>query len=175
VALDDLRKRADSDPLTGLPNRNVLNRLLDQERDRRKAAAGVAFHYIDLDGFKPVNDTHGHLYGDEVLRVVADRLRRATRQGDVVLRMGGDEFAIVQRNVDGQSGALLLADTIIAAISEPITVHGRTLQVGASVGIALSLDGTQPLRELSVAADRALYRAKALGGRRSVISGAWET
>ncbi|MGC4085112.1 MAG: sensor domain-containing diguanylate cyclase [Vicinamibacterales bacterium] len=173
-AIESLRRRADTDPLTGLPNRNVLTRLLESEEDRRKQVRGVAFHYIDLDGFKLVNDTHGHIFGDEVLRIVADRLRRSTRQGDIVLRMGGDEFAVVQMGVDGPASALLLADAIVEAISEPIVAHGRTVGVGASVGIALSVDGTARLRDLSAKADHALYRAKALGGRRSMISGAWE-
>ena len=174
MAMADLRRRADTDPLTGLPNRHVLNRLLEQDADRRHSSPGVAFHYIDLDRFKPVNDNHGHLFGDEVLRVVAERLRRSTRQGDVVLRMGGDEFAVVQVGVDGPAGALLLADAIVDAISEPITAHGHTIRVGASVGIAISPDASTPLRDLSAEADRALYRAKAMGGRKSVIAGAWE-
>lgn len=173
-AIEALRRRADTDPLTALPNRNVLTRLLENEGDRRKPAQGLAFHYIDLDGFKPVNDTHGHLFGDEVLRVVAERLRRATRQGDIVLRMGGDEFAVLQMGVRGAAEALLLADAMIEAISEPIVAHGRTLHVGASIGIALSGDAPAKLQELSVEADKALYHAKALGGRRRVISGSWE-
>lgn len=175
VVAETLRMRADTDPLTGLPNRNVLNRLGESASDRRRASAGVAFHYIDLDRFKPVNDTYGHLLGDEVLRIVADRLRAVTRQGDTVIRMGGDEFAVVQAGVDDPASALMLADAVVDALGQPIVAHGRSVRVGASVGIALSVDGTTSLRELSDAADRALYRAKALGGNRSLVAGAWET
>jgi diguanylate cyclase (GGDEF)-like protein len=135
----------------------------------------VAFHYVDLDRFKPVNDTYGHLLGDEVLRIVAERLRAATRQGDTVIRMGGDEFAVVQANVHDQASALVLADAIVETLGQPIIAHGRSVRVGASVGIALSAGGTASLRELSEAADRALYQAKALGGSRSLIAGSWDT
>ena len=175
VAAESLRKRADTDPLTGLPNRNVLTRLGESANDRRRASPGVAFHYIDLDRFKPVNDTYGHMLGDEVLRIVAERLRASTRQGDTVIRMGGDEFAVVQVGVDDPASALMLADAIVDALGQPMVAHGRSVRVGASVGIALSVDGTSSLRELSESADRALYRAKALGGNRSLIAGAWET
>lgn len=175
VVVESLRQRADTDPLTGLPNRNVLTRLGESADDRRRASPGVAFHYIDLDRFKPVNDTYGHLLGDEVLRIVAERLRAATRQGDTVIRMGGDEFAVVQAGVDDPASALLLADAIVEAIGQPMVAHGRSVRVGASVGIAISAEGTSRMSELSAAADRALYRAKALGGNRSLIAGAWET
>lgn len=175
VAVESLRKRADTDPLTGLPNRNVLARLGEAAADRRRLSPGVAFHYVDLDRFKPVNDTYGHLLGDEVLRIVAERLRAATRQGDTVIRMGGDEFAVVQANVHDQASALVLADAIVETLGQPIIAHGRSVRVGASVGIALSAGGTASLRELSEAADRALYQAKALGGSRSLIAGSWDT
>lgn len=171
---ESLRRRADTDPLTGLPNRHVLNRLASSPADRRRASPGVAFHYIDLDGFKPVNDTYGHLFGDDVLRVVAERLRLATRQGDTVLRMGGDEFAVVQAGVETPAAALVLADAMVQAVGQPILVNGHTLRVGASVGIAYSADGSVSLHDMTADADRALYRAKALGGNRSLIAGAWE-
>lgn len=171
VVTESLRRRADTDALTGLPNRHVLDRLFPPGDDRRRPSPGVAFHYIDLDDFKPVNDTYGHLFGDEVLRVVAERLRQATRQDDTLLRMGGDEFAVVQVDVADPHAAHVLADAIVQAVSQPIVLLGRTLRVGASVGIAYSADGSTSLRDLSAEADRALYRVKALGGNGSLIAG----
>jgi GGDEF domain-containing protein/PAS domain-containing protein len=100
MEVEELRRRADMDALTGLPNRHRLMRLFaDRAAGGVTGAAGVAFFFIDLDDFKPVNDTHGHAVGDEVLRIVANRLRHMVRKDDLVVRVGGDEFAIVQLGV----------------------------------------------------------------------------
>ena len=135
--------------------------------------AGFAFFYIDLDGFKPVNDQHGHAMGDEVLRIVASRLLHAVRKGDLVVRVGGDEFVVVQAGVGDVAVAAALADKLVAGIERPIALSGLTIRVGASIGIAIRPDLARGLEEVSAAADRALYRAKAAGGGRwAVESGA---
>jgi diguanylate cyclase (GGDEF)-like protein len=165
LAVEDLRRRADLDALTGLPNRNHLHRLFDQGSiERRGAHDHFAFFYVDLDDFKPVNDTHGHAHGDEVLRIVASRLRHAVRSDDLVVRLGGDEFAVIQAGVSDINAAAALADMMIACISEPIALAGQMIRVGASVGIAIRTNLSGGLAEVSAAADRALYRAKAAGG-----------
>jgi len=170
VVAEDLRRRADTDPLTGLPNRNRLHAYFGEPRDRRQEGARVAFHYLDLDDFKPVNDTCGHPVGDEVLRVVAQRLRLTVRQDDLVVRLGGDEFAVVQAGIDDAAQAAVLAEKLIAAIAEPILVQGREIAIGASIGIAVCSSQNCLLTDLSWAADRALYQAKSTGGRRYVMA-----
>jgi len=171
LEFEDLRRRADADALTGLPNRNCLHALFDHSRDGRRGEHDhFAFHYIDLDDFKPVNDTHGHPVGDEVLRIVAVRLRHAIRKDDVVVRLGGDEFAVVQRGLQTESAAGALADKIIASLSEPIMLRGQTVRVGASIGIAFRTRSNDGFNQVSAAADRALYRAKAAGGGRWVMA-----
>ena len=130
---------------------------------------GFAFHYIDLDDFKPVNDQLGHPVGDEVLRMISQRLQQTVRKDDLVVRMGGDEFAIVQTGVDSPRAASALAKKIIGAVGAPIFVLGHTVSVGASVGITLCTGYQCPLQEISAAADRALYKAKAAGGRCHVL------
>jgi len=171
LALEDLRRRADADALTGLPNRNRLHAVFEQGGSGwRGTRDGLAFHYIDLDDFKPVNDTHGHSVGDEVLQIVARRLRHATRSEDLVVRLGGDEFAVLQTGLETAEAAFALADKIITSISEPITLRGQTVRVGASIGIAFRTDSNLGLSELSTAADRALYRAKAAGGGHWVVA-----
>jgi len=164
LAVDDLRRRADADPLTGLANRRRLHQLLGGEAERRGASTRFAFHYLDLDDFKPVNDTLGHAAGDEVLRIVAQRLLGLVRQDDLVVRMGGDEFAIVQSGVHDSSSALALAYKVTAALAEPMVVNGHEVRIGSSIGVALG-DRSTRLGEVCLAADRALYRAKAQGGR----------
>jgi diguanylate cyclase (GGDEF)-like protein len=171
LEVEDLRRRADADALTGLPNRNSLHSVFKQaDIGRRDEQAQFAFFYLDLDAFKPVNDTHGHAVGDEVLRIVASRIRHAVRKDDVVARIGGDEFAIVQRGPQTADTAGTLADKIIASVSEPIILLGRTVRVGASIGIAFRTRQSDGLNEVSTAADRALYRAKAAGGGRWVVA-----
>ena len=170
MVTDDLRRRADTDPLTGLPNRNRLHAYFGEARDQRHAGARVAFHYLDLDDFKPVNDTCGHPVGDEVLRVVAQRLRQTVRQDDLVVRLGGDEFAVVQAGIDDPAQAAVLAEKILAAIAEPIRVEGRDIAIGASVGVAVCSSRSCQLTDVSWAADRALYQAKSAGGRRYVVA-----
>jgi diguanylate cyclase (GGDEF)-like protein len=170
VVADDLRRRADTDPLTGLPNRNRLHAYFGEGRDQRREGSHVAFHYLDLDDFKPVNDTCGHPVGDEVLRVVAQRLRLTVRQDDLVVRLGGDEFAVVQAGIDDSSQAAVLAEKIIAAIAEPIRVEGRDIAIGASIGVAVCSSRSCRLTDVSYAADRALYQAKSAGGRRYVVA-----
>ncbi len=163
--VEDLKQRADKDPLTGLPNRNRLQSFFLQGFGRRGPDDGFAFHYIDLDDFKPVNDKLGHPVGDEVLRLVSQRLQQTVRKDDLVVRMGGDEFAIVQTGVETRQAASALAEKIISVIAAPIQLLGHTVSVGASVGITLCKGYQCPLKDISAAADRALYRAKSAGGR----------
>lgn len=170
IVAEELRHRADHDPLTGLFNRHYLNDWLKQGLGRRGPSDHFAFHYIDLDGFKPVNDTWGHSVGDEVLRVIAQRLQQAVRRDDLVVRMGGDEFAVVQTGIEGRADVRVLADKLLAAISAPITALGRPVEVGASIGVAICAGGGWTVKEISADADRALYQAKAAGGRRYVIA-----
>jgi len=171
LEVEELRRRADADALTGLPNRNRLYSLFTQaDIGRRDEQGHFAFFYLDLDVFKPVNDTHGHAVGDEVLRIVASRIRHTVRKDDVVARIGGDEFAIVQRGSQTVDTAGALADKIIASVSEPIIILGHTVRVGASIGIAFRTSQSDGFNEVSTAADRALYRAKAAGGGRWVVA-----
>lgn len=170
VVAEELRHRADHDPLTGLANRHQLGDWFRQGLGRRGPSDHFAFHYIDLDGFKPVNDTWGHSVGDEVLRVIAQRLQQAVRRDDLVVRMGGDEFAVVQTGIEDRGDIRVLAEKLLAAISAPIGALGRVIEVGASIGVAICSGDGWSVKQISADADRALYQAKAAGGRRFMIA-----
>ncbi len=152
------------DPLTGLANRVAFGAHLAESLGRlRRGDEALAVLYVDLDRFKLVNDTLGHPVGDALLRQVADRLRAACRSSDVVARLGGDEFAIIQAASGQPQAAQSLSRRLIALVSRPYEVDGHTLNVGASVGVALApVDGDDPATLLKNA-DLALYRAKADG------------
>jgi diguanylate cyclase (GGDEF)-like protein/PAS domain S-box-containing protein len=154
-----LRHLADHDPLTGLLNRRGFESALDAHvaRCRRYGAAG-ALLVIDLDGFKHVNDTHGHHAGDELLVDVASGLRERVRETDVLARLGGDEFAVLLP-VETAAQAEVAAEALVAVIRE----RGRVRGVTASIGVALVDATTETGEELQVRADRAMYAAKAAG------------
>ncbi|MCX9157489.1 sensor domain-containing diguanylate cyclase [Niveibacterium sp. 24ML] len=165
---DALRDAALSDTVTGLANR----RAYDQQLERRHAQGSpFAVLFVDLDGFKAVNDNFGHDTGDALLKVVAQRLQRALRQGDLVARLGGDEFALLASTSDGAGEARALAERLIRTISEPIHLAGGTVQVGASVGVALAQSRHSDPRVLVRAADAAMYRAKGAGKGRVELAG----
>ncbi|OMQ13838.1 hypothetical protein A7K94_0220790, partial [Modestobacter sp. VKM Ac-2676] len=133
--------RAAHDPLTELPNRAQAMQLTASALSRaRRSGAMTGLLFVDLDGFKAVNDTHGHACGDEVLRAVAGRLEAAVRSGDVVCRLGGDEFVVLVEPVETERDLLELAERLIAVVGEPITTDGHQLRVGASIGVAVSRD-----------------------------------
>lgn len=163
--VDDLRRRADTDALTGLANRRRLELVLREVPSRRDRDGLTAIHYIDLDGFKPVNDSLGHVAGDFVLQEVGRRLHQRVRDDDEVVRLGGDEFVVVQRGVTHDGDAEVLANALVAAIAAPMTILGHEVRVGASLGVAIAPRGTS-LEVAMEAADRALYMAKGEGGRR---------
>jgi diguanylate cyclase (GGDEF)-like protein len=166
-AEERIRHLAHHDSLTGLPNRLLLQDRLEQALARaRRARNCVAVMLVDLDDFKTVNDTLGHLSGDELIRMVAQRLRGLVRRSDTVARLGGDEFAIVQTDLVQIAGAAALAEKIMAALREPFDLDGRRALVGASIGIALFPDDGDALEPLLRHADVALYRAKAEMRRR---------
>ncbi|MFA9217104.1 MAG: diguanylate cyclase domain-containing protein [Sphingomonadaceae bacterium] len=155
------------DPLTGLPNRRLLEDriatvLLHASRQQRKAAV----MYLDLDGFKAINDTHGHACGDEILRLVAQRLVGCARREDTVARVGGDEFVIVMGELDTLSDAQEPAAKLIAAVAETYVVNGIPLQLSTSIGIALFPDDADAVETLIAVADQALYEAKRSGKNR---------
>ena len=144
-----LRHQAATDPLTGLGNRSALRRRLDA------ATGDVTLVAIDLDGFKPVNDVHGHATGDEVLQVVAERLRSVVREDDLVVRFGGDEFAVVLADDAPEEAAGKLVSRVVATLEAPIELEGLTLTIGASLGVA-----TAAVENVVHDADTALYEAK---------------
>lgn len=157
----DLEARASRDPLTGLGNRQMLVEQLAKAltvRPFRSASPDVGVLYLDLDGFKSVNDTYGHAAGDEVLQEVARRLTLATRPQDTVVRMGGDEFAVVASRITpgGQAG---LVARIRADLLVPHLIHGHLVGVGASVGSYLATAGEDP-RACLETADQSMYAEK---------------
>ncbi len=168
-----LTRQALHDSLTGLPNRTLFADRVRMASSRR-APRGYAIVYLDLDGFKLVNDTLGHAAGDRVLIEVARRLERLLRAGDTLARLSGDEFALLCEEV-GEDEVKRIADRVIDAMAKPIEVQSRAITQAASIGIALySADGTptEP-DEMLGDADLAMYRAKAAGKSRYAVFESW--
>jgi len=159
-----IRRLAHHDHLTGLPNRNLLNDRMNHALARVKRHGGrMAVLFVDLDRFKPVNDTLGHEAGDQVLKEVASRLISCVRSSDTVARVGGDEFVVVTEEIMRPSEAGMVARKIVETLSRPIEVDGHACSVGASVGIAVFPDDGYTMEEVSKAADTAMYRVKHSG------------
>ncbi len=159
------------DPLTGLPNRRLLEDRIEhtlQQSARSRAKSAVL--YLDLDGFKAINDSYGHGYGDEILKMVAARLVGASRKEDTVARIGGDEFVIVLGNLAGKGDAREPAAKLIEVISEPYFINDLTLRLSTSIGIAIYPDDASTVESLLGAADTALYEAKRSGKNRFCCS-----
>jgi diguanylate cyclase (GGDEF)-like protein/PAS domain S-box-containing protein len=161
----DLARLAMHDPLTGLANRILLDdrlRVALARAGRHGSLTGVLF--LDLDGFKAINDRHGHHVGDEVLKAVAERLRRVLRPADVVARLGGDEFVTVCEELAGLEEAHAIASRVEVAIAAPIETVAGPLTISVSVGLALAEgDSGADADDLVRRADEAMYRAKQAG------------
>lgn len=153
------------DPLTGLPNRRLLRERLGRALLLASQSGGLlGLLYIDLDGFKPVNDSYGHDAGDQALRVVAHRLIQCARRGDMVARIGGDEFVMLVGSVSGEEDVVRVANRCIAQVRLPVVLNeGTSVVVGASIGIALSGANAVGVDELLQRADQAMYEAKRMG------------
>jgi diguanylate cyclase (GGDEF)-like protein len=165
-----LHRQAHYDPLTALPNRLLFLDRLAQELATATAGLGRgAVLYIDLDHFKRVNDTVGHAAGDQLLIIVAQRLRSCVKDGDTVARLGGDEFTVILRNVSDPDAARAVADRIIESLQLPVNIGGKDHYVAASIGITLFPDDGQTIEELMRNADTAMYRAKELGRGRAMF------
>jgi diguanylate cyclase (GGDEF)-like protein len=171
-AQSDLAHQAAHDSLTGLVNRAQAMRLITGALSRaQRSGAIVGLLFVDLDGFKGVNDTLGHAAGDQVLMAVARRMEAAVRGGDLVARLGGDEFLVLLEPLIEEASAIVVADRLIAEVSAPITLRdGQQVQVGASIGAALSQDGQIDADALIHDADVAVYRAKAAGRGRTELA-----
>jgi diguanylate cyclase (GGDEF)-like protein len=163
--------RAQHDALTGLSNRAGLTRAVEAKWAARREARPLALLYLDLDGFKSVNDTYGHGAGDRLLGMVAERLKAAIRTGDCAARIGGDEFVLLCDNVD-REGVRHFGERLIREIADwPYGLaENDAVRIGVSIGIAMSPDHGADLPTLLAAADRALYAAKAKGRSQLAIA-----
>ncbi|MEH2444712.1 MAG: CHASE2 domain-containing protein [Nostoc sp.] len=164
---DHLRYLANHDPLTGLSNRKFFTEQLYESlhgAQHDNFLLGVLF--IDLDGFKQVNDTLGHETGDRLLMTIAERLSNSLRASDTVSRLGGDEFTVILRAIPNVQIAAKVAEKILSSIIKPIVVDGDTIRVSASIGISVYPYNSQDSETLIKQADAAMYRAKRLGKNR---------
>ena len=159
---DKLQHEALHDPLTDLPNRRLFQDRVERACAGKARGHGTALLFVDLDGFKVVNDSKGHDAGDRILTGVAERLKGCVRASDTVARIGGDEFAIVLGDVTQPVEVVGLADRIIESLSRPFDLVSSTACIGASVGVAIH-DHAESPSELCARADAAMYSAKRSG------------
>jgi diguanylate cyclase (GGDEF)-like protein len=160
----ELFRSASFDQLTGLPNRSLFFERTEQtlkqgHRNERK----FALLFLDLDGFKTMNDTLGHDGGDALLKKVAEKLQSCVRESDTAARFGGDEFAIVLTNLISKNDAGLVAGKIIKNLSSPFTIKGKELQIGVSIGIGIFPENGETIDRLLQNADNAMYKVKKKG------------
>lgn len=170
-----VRHQAQHDALTSLPNRILFLDRLDTALERAaRHHENFALLYIDIDGFKPVNDNHGHLAGDELLRQIGQRLARAVRKTDTVARLGGDEFAVILEEVASDRAALQVGLKICEALAEPYAMELLdglvTVRIGASIGVAIFPEHGRTRNDLINAADAAMYRAKRSGKNHALLA-----
>jgi diguanylate cyclase (GGDEF)-like protein/PAS domain S-box-containing protein len=161
VARQRLAHRATHDPLTGLPNRTVI---LDRLAGPHEDGAVLTLLFIDLDGFKVINDQYGHHTGDEVLAVVGQRLRGVVSARELVGRIGGDEFAVVLHGPDGPARGRIVSRDIETALQAPIATSAGELTIGVSIGTATTVTHDTPPTTLLAAADAAMYESKTVTG-----------
>ncbi|HEV8654402.1 MAG TPA: sensor domain-containing diguanylate cyclase [Candidatus Limnocylindria bacterium] len=168
----DLRERSLHDPLTGLANRSLFFDRVGHAVARlgRQPGLQIAVLYIDLDGFKSVNDTLGHARGDRLLQLVAERLRTVVRAADSVGRLGGDEFALLLEDLTTADGAVTVAERALSLLAQPFELANESVKVSASIGIASRADASISADELITEADEAMYEAKRAGKGRVVRS-----
>jgi diguanylate cyclase (GGDEF)-like protein/PAS domain S-box-containing protein len=165
---DELLLQATTDALTGLANRDTFLSSAAAVLGGSRRGSQAAVLFCDLDGFKAVNDTFGHSIGDELLRVVAMRLRHCLSERDVLARLGGDEFAALLIDVNDEYAATVVAERLLSVLGQPVRVGGRTLHVSGSIGIALAEPG-KDVEQLLREADLAMYEAKGAGRGRSQV------
>ncbi len=160
-----LAERAHYDPLTGLANRTLFNdRLVHALARARRVSQRVGLMFIDLDGFKAINDTMGHQIGDQVLKLIAERLRCSVRESETIARFGGDEFTIlIEPLEDAVAAAATTAERILDGLQTPLSVASTEVRVTPSIGIALFPDHAKDADTLLRHADAAMFRAKSLG------------
>ncbi|MET0093140.1 MAG: diguanylate cyclase, partial [Sedimenticola sp.] len=159
-----LTRLANYDSLTGLPNRTLFSeRLKMAMAHARRNRCKIALLFMDLDGFKEVNDRHGHESGDLVLQETANRLQNCLREEDTVGRMGGDEFTVILNNLADREDAAGVAEKLIQAIDEPYEIAGEIQQIGISIGIAIYPEDIDVMDTLMQYADDAMYRVKRSG------------
>ena len=169
-ALRDMRHMAQHDGLTGLPNRALFSfRLQGALAAARREHQHLALLFIDLDKFKPVNDQLGHGSGDRLLQQVAERLQHRVRASDSVARIGGDEFVVLLRTIDGTASALAIAEELGAALRPPFQLERHRAEISASIGIAVYPDHGDDEATLTKNADAAMYAAKQRGGDCAVL------
>ncbi len=160
---DDALRQANEDPLTGLANRRYLMQKLNALFASEKP---VSLLFIDLDGFKPINDTYGHEMGDDALKAISERYSACVRESDVLSRIGGDEFVMMFNGLDDKSVLEERAKKVLELTNEPIWIGDTRIKMGASIGVSISpVDGKDP-DELMNSADEAMYAAKQ-GGKNS--------
>lgn len=169
-ATERVAHQAHHDSLTGLPNRVLFEQRLQASISRAsRKREQLAVLYIDLDGFKPINDRHGHDAGDRVLKTVAKRIEATIRDYDTAARLGGDEFAIVLNSLEHTHEATTVASRVHAALSQPVNLGDTTVPLGCSIGIAVFPEAGATPQTLLTEADRAMYRVKR-SGRNAVAS-----
>jgi diguanylate cyclase (GGDEF)-like protein/hemerythrin-like metal-binding protein/PAS domain S-box-containing protein len=159
-----LKRLAFRDLLTGLPNRALFLDRMSQALHRCKRSNGrFALMFLDLDGFKEVNDNYGHQYGDAALKQVAQRLLHVVREADTVARLGGDEFTIIVHDVHHDTGVVGVAHKVHSALQQPCSIGVAQVKLGASIGIAIYPDHGRDMHALILAADSAMYASKKNG------------
>ena len=170
IAEAHILRLAMRDPLTGLPNRTALNERLQQQlKLAQRNGTQLAVMFIDMDGFKAINDNHGHDVGDAALVEVARRLSGVVRESDTVARLGGDEFVIMLPDIGDAGNALKISQTLVDMAKVPVTLLGQEAQLRLSIGVAMSLKDHDTIADLIHRADTAMYQAKQAGGTRACL------